>query len=259
MGRPPANGRRRVQEPGVGPASAASPWAAAGPEPSLDEALAEPIVGLVLRRDRLTVADVRAAVRAPARHCRERAAGRGGASPASRDGESTRFARSLLGADAAPKGGGDWDLRGLKVLVAEDEALIALSLAALLEAEGYDVTVAPDAADALDAARRMGDAPRGWVTDLNTPRLGGEDLTRELRARRPGLPVVVGTGSAPFGGVEESRRCAGGDGLLQLLLKPADCGELAAALRRAVAAGPACLAAERRAAPEAVPGMELVG
>ena len=148
---------------------------------------------------------------------------------------------------------------GTRVLVAEDEALIALSLADLLEAEGYDVLVAPDGADALAAARRMGDALRVLVTDLNVPRLGGEDLIRELRAERPGLPVVVVTGSAPLGGLEELRRCACGDGLLQLLLKPADCGELAAALRRAVAAGSACSAAERTSAPDAVPSLELAG
>ncbi len=142
---------------------------------------------------------------------------------------------------------------GVRVLVAEDEALIALSLADLLEAEGYDVALAPDGADALDAARRMGDALGVLVTDLNMPRMGGESLIRALRAERPGLPVVVVTGSAPFGGVEELRRCAGGDGLLLLLLKPADCRELAAALRRAVAASPACSAAGCAAAPEATP------
>jgi FixJ family two-component response regulator len=102
--------------------------------------------------------------------------------------------------------------------------------------------------DALDAARRLGDALAVLVTDLNMPRMGGEDLIRALRAERPGLPVVVVTGSAPFGGVEVLRRHAGGHGLLQMLLKPADCGELAAALRRAVAA---------RAAADAVPGMAL--
>ena len=85
------------------------------------------------------------------------------------------------------------------MLVAEDEALIALSLADLLEAEGYDVALAPDGADALDAARRMGDALRVLVTDLNMPRMGGEDLIQAVRADRPGLPVAV-TGSAPFGG-----------------------------------------------------------
>ena len=125
---------------------------------------------------------------------------------------------------------------GTRVLVAEDEALIALSLADLLEAEGYEVALAFDGADALEAARRLGDALGVLVTDLNMPRMGGEDLIRAVRAERPGLPVVVVTGSPPLGGAEALRRHAGGDGLLLLLLKPVESGELAAALRRAVAA-----------------------
>ena len=150
---------------------------------------------------------------------------------------------------------------GVRVLVAEDEALIALSLADLLEAEGYDVALAPDGADALDAARRLGDTLRVLVTDLNMPRMGGEDLIRALRAERPGLPVVVVTGSPPCGGAEALRRHAGGDGLLLLLLKPADCGELAAALRLAVAAGAALPTGDSTAADsaEAVPPTEPAG
>ena len=145
---------------------------------------------------------------------------------------------------------------GMRVLLAEDEVLIALSLADLLEAEGHEVVLAPDGADALDAARRLGDALGVLVTDLNMPRLGGEDLIRELRAERPGLPVVVVTGSAPFGGEEELRRHAGGHGPLLLLLKPPNYEELAAALRQVVAAG----AATPRAAdptPDTVPSLEL--
>lgn len=123
-----------------------------------------------------------------------------------------------------------------RVLLAEDEALIALSLADLLEAEGHEVAVAADGAEALAAARRMGGALAALVTDLNMPRMGGEDLIRALRAERPGLPVVVVTGSSPPGGAEALRRGAGGDGpLLLLLLKPPDYAELAAALRRSVA------------------------
>ncbi len=148
---------------------------------------------------------------------------------------------------------------GVQVLVAEDEALIALSLADLLEAEGYDVALAPDGADALDAARRLGGALDVLVTDLNMPRLGGEDLIRELRAERPGLPVVVVTGSAPFGG-EEALRChAGGDGPLVLLLKPPDYAELAAALRRATTPSAGHSAPGNTAAAQAVPRMALAG
>jgi CheY-like chemotaxis protein len=89
--------------------------------------------------------------------------------------------------------------------------------------------------------------------------MGGEDLIRALRAERPGLPVVVVTGSAPFGGQEELRRHAGGHGPLLVLLKPPDYAELAAALRRAVAAAAAPAPANRCPAPEAVPSMELAG
>ena len=91
------------------------------------------------------------------------------------------------------------------------------------------------------------------------PRMGGEDLIRALRAERPGLPVVVVTGSAPLGGAEELRRGAGGDGLLLLLLKPADCGELATALRRAAAASGTPSAADGAVAPEAALCLESVG
>ncbi len=147
---------------------------------------------------------------------------------------------------------------GTRVLLAEDEALIALSLADLLEAEGHEVVLAPDGADALAAARRLGDALGVLVTDLNMPRLGGEDLIRELRAERPGLPVVVVTGSAPFGGEEGLRRHAGGDGPLVLLLKPPDYAELAAALRRATPGGAAgTAAADSELPPDAEPRMAL--
>jgi CheY-like chemotaxis protein len=120
----------------------------------------------------------------------------------------------------------------LRVLVAEDEALVALSLADLFEAEGHAVTLAPDGLKALEAAWRLGDALDVLVTDLNMPGLGGEDLIRALRAERPGLPVVVVTGSPPWGGAEELRRHGGGHGPLVLLHKPVDHEALLDTLRR---------------------------
>ena len=134
---------------------------------------------------------------------------------------------------------------GMRVLVAEDEALIALSHADLLEEEGYEVDLAADGADALEAARRLGADLGALVTDLNMPRMGGEALIHAVRADRPGLPVVVVTGSAPPAGQDARRRCAGGHGPLLLLHKPAEYAELAAALRRATTAEAA-----------AAPGME---
>jgi CheY-like chemotaxis protein len=59
----------------------------------------------------------------------------------------------------------------MRVLVAEDEAPIALSLSDL-KAEGYEVDLAADGEEALHAARRLGDTMGALVTDLNMPRCG---------------------------------------------------------------------------------------
>jgi CheY-like chemotaxis protein len=122
----------------------------------------------------------------------------------------------------------------LRVLVAEDEAMIALSLADLLEAEGYEVTLAGDGAEALDLARRLGTALDALVTDLNMPKMSGEDLIHTLRGERPGLPIVVVTGSPPWGGAAQLLRESGGYGPLALVSKPIDYAELLASLRRSI-------------------------
>jgi CheY-like chemotaxis protein len=121
-----------------------------------------------------------------------------------------------------------------RVLIAEDEALVALSLADILEAEHDEVDLAFSGDAALMAARQLDDGLAILVTDLNMPGLTGEDLIRALRAERPGLPVVVVTGSPPPGGLEELQRYGGGHGPLVLLHKPVDHKALLKALHRAV-------------------------
>jgi CheY-like chemotaxis protein len=118
-------------------------------------------------------------------------------------------------------------------LVAEDEALIALTLSDMLEGDGYDVHLAFDGTAAREVAQRLGQTLDVLVTDLNMPGLHGEDLIRELSMNRPMLPVVVLTGSPPRGGLEELRRSCGGHGPLTLLHKPAMGPEILAAVRGA--------------------------
>ncbi len=85
----------------------------------------------------------------------------------------------------------------MRILIAEDEALIALSLADSLEAEGHRVALAFDGAEALAEAQRMGGALDLLVTDLNMPGLTGEELIRALRAERPGRAPPAGFRSPP--------------------------------------------------------------
>jgi CheY-like chemotaxis protein len=122
----------------------------------------------------------------------------------------------------------------LRVLVAEDEALVAMSLADMLEAEGHEVEIAGNGAAALAAARRLGAALHVLITDLNMPFLRGEALIFGLRTERPGLPVVVVTGSPPPGGTEELRQSSGGYGPLILLHKPVDYDALLGAVHEVV-------------------------
>ena len=134
----------------------------------------------------------------------------------------------------------DPKLRGVDVvspcvLVAEDEALIALTLSDMLEDDGHKVHIASDGTEALEAAQRLGQALDVLVTDLNMPGLTGEDLIRAVTIKRPLLPIVVLTGSSPRGGLEQLRRDCGGHGPLTLLHKPASSSDVLAAVRRASA------------------------
>lgn len=123
----------------------------------------------------------------------------------------------------------------LHVLIAEDEALIALSLSELLEDEGFEVTLASNGAEALIMARRLGSTLGALLTDLNMPHMTGAVLIHTLHAEQPELPVLVLTGSAPFGGLEELRRQAGGHEPLALLHKPIDYTKLLNILREVTA------------------------
>jgi CheY-like chemotaxis protein len=125
-----------------------------------------------------------------------------------------------------------------RVLIAEDEALVAMSLHDLLEAEGHEVELAFDGVAALAVARRLGTTLDVLITDLNMPYLGGEALIRNLRAERPDLPVVVVTGSPPPGGATKLREVSGGHGPLRLLHKPVDYQALLTAVREVAQTAP---------------------
>ncbi|MDF3936386.1 hybrid sensor histidine kinase/response regulator [Pseudomonas citronellolis] len=114
---------------------------------------------------------------------------------------------------------------GLHVLVAEDNPLNRALLREQLEELGCRVSLAADGAEALRQFE-VGSFDV-LLTDLNMPRLDGCALSRELRRRGVGLPILGVTASAMR---EDGERCraAGMDGWL---VKPLDLRSLHDALR----------------------------
>lgn len=78
----------------------------------------------------------------------------------------------------------------IRVLVADDHAVMREGLAALLGAAGIEVVAtARDGREAVQAASRS--APDVALLDLSRPLLNGIDAIREIRARLPEVRIVV--------------------------------------------------------------------
>jgi PAS domain S-box-containing protein len=117
----------------------------------------------------------------------------------------------------------------LSVLIADDKADIADSLADLLRLEGHTVHVAYSGDAAIDAARRF--RPQVAVLDLGMPGRDGYEVCRALRAQPwgVGITMVAQTGW----GLAEHRQRGRDAGFDHHLVKPVDPAELLALLRAA--------------------------
>jgi two-component system, cell cycle sensor histidine kinase and response regulator CckA len=99
-------------------------------------------------------------------------------------------------------------LRGARVLVVEDQTVIARHACEVLDRAGYDVVQAGDAATALGAL----DGADLILTDVTMPGTSGPDLAREATARAPELRVIFMSGYP--------KEAAGSEGEASFLPKP---------------------------------------
>jgi AmiR/NasT family two-component response regulator len=80
-------------------------------------------------------------------------------------------------------------LRGVRILIAEDETIIRLDLRELLERAGFDVCAeAKDGLEAVELARS--ERPDLAVLDVKMPRLDGIEAARQILDERP-IPIVM--------------------------------------------------------------------
>jgi len=89
------------------------------------------------------------------------------------------------------------DLPCYRVLVVDDEPLVALLTASMLEDLGHVTEVVPSGASALSVLRsdKRIDAV---ITDYAMPDMTGAELAAQIRVMRPELPIILATGYADF-------------------------------------------------------------
>ncbi len=86
------------------------------------------------------------------------------------------------------------------VLLVDDEVLVRMSTADMLEDLGYDVIEADSAKQALELLDG-GAAPDLIVTDHLMPGMSGAELALVMRVRKPGLPILIVSGYAEVEGI----------------------------------------------------------
>jgi DNA-binding NtrC family response regulator len=115
-----------------------------------------------------------------------------------------------------------------RILIVDDEERMASVVATALGRAGYECETCTSGAAALAALAEHG--ADIVVTDWKMPQMDGMELLRQLRAHRPGLPVILLTahGSVP------SAVTAMREGAFDYVTKPFDNDELRAVVARAL-------------------------
>ena len=77
------------------------------------------------------------------------------------------------------------------ILVAEDDRNLQKLMSAVLRQNGYEVVTADDGAAALEALHSQ--HVDLLICDIMMPQMNGYQLTKEIRERNPGLPILMVT------------------------------------------------------------------
>jgi len=116
------------------------------------------------------------------------------------------------------------------ILLVDDENLVAWSGQKMLESMGYQVELARDGQQALDAHHRLGSRIDLVILDLVMPEMDGRTAFYELQKVNPEVRVVVSTGFSHDETVEELL----GAGAVGFIEKPYDKRTLSEAVRTAL-------------------------
>ncbi len=76
-----------------------------------------------------------------------------------------------------------------RILIVEDEPSMVAGLRDNFEFEGYDVVTAGDGEAGLQSA--LAHAPDLVILDVMMPKLSGLDVCKQLKSKRPSLPIIL--------------------------------------------------------------------
>ncbi len=117
-----------------------------------------------------------------------------------------------------------------RILVVDDDPIIADSLVRFLEHEGYACAIALDGREAIEALTKAKDPFNVVLTDVSMPRVSGMELLDEIRTNHPATVAVMLTGY----GTIESAMTSIRQGAFDFLSKPIIDSELRMAIERAL-------------------------
>jgi CheY-like chemotaxis protein len=117
----------------------------------------------------------------------------------------------------------------VRILIIDDEILVARLLADAVSSQGHEVTVATDGEEGLALLRRI--RPDALFLDVKLGELSGIEILRQIRRSDTQLPVILITGNALADQLDEARRL----GVTEIVEKPFLLTQLDGALERSIA------------------------
>jgi DNA-binding NtrC family response regulator len=117
-----------------------------------------------------------------------------------------------------------------RIFVVDDEPVIASTLAAILQMNGFSAKFFTSPLEALTAARTK--APDLLISDVTMPDISGVDLAIKMKEQYPNCKVLLFSGNPTSLTLLEAARAQGHD--FRLLLKPIPPGEFLSEIGRIV-------------------------
>jgi PAS domain S-box-containing protein len=117
-----------------------------------------------------------------------------------------------------------------RILLVDDEEVLAAMGKQMLEHLGYRVTVRTDSSDALHTFQSQPQDFDLVISDRTMPRMTGFELAEQIKTIRPDIPIILCTGYSDELEVERAAAL----GISRMVMKPLGMNELADAVRSAL-------------------------